>query len=78
MEKSKVVTFRIEESVLEAVDAIAKKQGWYKRSHIIAAGIRLMVELDKRGMAGRALHYYPKLDDVTKLEFEVRRKQVQR
>lgn len=78
MEKSKVVTFRIEESVLEQVDAIAKRQSWYKRSHVIAAGIRLMAELDKRGMAGRALHFYPKLDEVTKLEFEIKRKQVLR
>ena len=78
MEKTKVVTFRIEESVLAQVDAIAKKQGRYKRSHIIAAGINLMVELDKRGMAGRALHFFPKLDEVTKLDFEVRRKQVLR
>lgn len=78
MDKSKVVTFRIEESVLDQVDSIAKKHPYFKRSHVIAAGIRLMVELDKRGMAGQALYFYPKFDEVTKLEFEVQRRKISR
>lgn len=76
MEKTKVVTFRIEESVLEQVDQIAKRQTWYKRSHVIAAGLRLMAELDKRHLAGRALSYHPRFDDIVNLEFEIKRKPV--
>lgn len=74
MEKTKVVTFRIEESKLEKVDAIAKKTRYYKRSHIIEAGLKMMIALDEAGLAGRALSYFPNLDEITKLNFEIRRK----
>lgn len=76
MEKTKVVTFRIEESVLEDVDRICHKVGWYKRSHIIAAGLRLMVELDKKDLVRRALSFSPRYDDIVNLEFEIKRKPV--
>lgn len=75
MEKSKVVTFRIEESVLSQIDAIAKKHSFFKRSHVIAAGIRLMVELDKRNMSGKALCFDSKFFEVTKLDFDVKRRE---
>lgn len=74
MEKTKVVTFRIEESVLEDVDRICKKVRCYKRSHVIAAGLRLMVELDKKNLAHRALSYNPRFDDVVSLDFEIKLK----
>lgn len=76
MEKTKVVTFRIEESVLADVDRICQKVGWYKRSHVIAAGLRLMVELDKKNLARRVMSFSPRFDDVVNLEFEIKRKQV--
>lgn len=76
MEKTHVVTFRIEESVLDQIDEITKKVGWYKRSHVIAAGLRLMVELNKRNLAGRAMSFSPRFDDVVSLEFEIKRKPV--
>lgn len=76
MEKTKVVTFRIEESVLDDVDRIAKEVGWYKRSNVIAAGIRVMIELHKRRKAGQALYYSPGFDDVVSCDFEIKRKPV--
>lgn len=72
MEKTKVVTFRIEEDALKAIDQVAKNHRYYRRSNVIMASINLMLELEKKGLAGRALSFYPKLDEVTKLEFEVR------
>lgn len=74
MDKTKVVTFRIEESKLEKVDEIAKKTRYFKRSNIIEAGLKMMIALDEAGLSGRALSYHPKFDDITKLEFEIRRK----
>ena len=74
MDKTKVVTFRIEESRLEAIDKIVAKSSYYKRSNIIEAGLKMMIALDEAGLAGRALAYHPKFDDITKLEFEIRRK----
>lgn len=74
MEKTKVVTFRIEEDMLNEVDRIATSHGWYKRSHVIAAGLRIMAELEKRGLAGQALNYHPKWDEIDTLEFKMHRK----
>lgn len=74
MDKTKVVTFRIEESQLEKVDEIARKTSYFKRSNIIEAGLKMMIALDEAGLAGRALSYHPRFDDITKLEFEIRQK----
>lgn len=76
MDKTKVVTFRIEESKLEKVDEIARKTRYLKRSNIIEAGLKMMIALDEAGLSGRALSYHPRFDDITKLEFEIRRKVV--
>lgn len=74
MEKTRVVTFRIEEDVLKEVDQIAGRHGYCKRSHIIAAGLRIMVELEKRNLARQALNYHPKFDDIDTLDFKKHRK----
>lgn len=55
MAKSSVITFRIEDDILEQVDALVRKHRYYKRSSFIQAGLQLMIELDKKGLAGRAL-----------------------
>lgn len=74
MDKTKVVTFRIEESILEKIDEIAKAHHYYKRSRIIEAGLNMVFALEEKGLLGRLLSYHPRFDDVTKLDFEVRRK----
>ena len=74
MAKSTVITFRCEDDVLEQIDALVKKHRYYKRSSFIMAGLQLMIELDKKGMAGRALSYYPEFDEVVDINFERRRK----
>lgn len=74
MEKTKVVTFRIDEDMLSEVDEIADHFGYYKRSHVIIAGIRIMTELYKRGLAGQALCYHPRWDEIETLEFKMHRK----
>lgn len=74
MEKTKVVTFRIEESMLEKIDEIVKAHRYYKRSSVIESGLNMVFALEEKGLLGRLLSYHPRYDDVTKLEFEVRRK----
>lgn len=74
MEKTKVVTFRIEESQLQKIDEIVKAHRYYKRSNVIESGLRMVFALEEKGLLGRLLSYHPRYDDVTKLEFEVRRK----
>lgn len=74
MAKSTVITFRCEDDVLEQIDALVKKHHYYKRSSFILAGLQLMIELDKKGLAGKALTYYPLHDEVVDINFERRRK----
>lgn len=74
MEKTRVVTFRIEEDMLKEVDRIASRSGWCKRSRVIAAGLRIMVELEKRNLAGQALSYHPKFDEIDTMDFKMHRK----
>lgn len=74
MKKTKVVTFRIEEDMLNEIDQITSRHGWYKRSSIIEAGLQIMVELEKRGLARQALSYRPKWDEIDTLEFKMHRK----
>lgn len=76
MEKTKVVTFRIEESKLQKIDEIVLAHRYYKRSSVIEAGLNMVFALEERGLLGRLLMYHPRFDDVTKLEFEVKRKVV--
>lgn len=74
MAKSTVITFRCEEDLLEQIDALVKKHHYYKRSQFIQAGLQLMIELDKKGLAGKALSYYPDYDEVVDINFERKRK----
>lgn len=74
MAKSTVITFRCEDNFIGQIDALVKKHPYYKRSQFIQAGLQLMVELDKKGLAGKALSYYPDYDEVVDINFERRRK----
>lgn len=74
MVKTRVVTFRIEEDVLKEVDRIASSHSWFKRSHVIAAGLRIMIELEKRNLAGQALLFLPDFDEIVSLDFKKRPK----
>lgn len=74
MANSSVITFRCEDDFLEQIDALVKKHHYYKRSQFILAGLQLMIELDKKGMAGQALSYYPGYDEVIDINFEIKRK----
>lgn len=74
MTKDHVVTFRMDDDLLKQVDEITNKYRYYKRSHFIQAGLRIMVELEKRGLASQALGYYPTWDEIVTLDFKKRRK----
>lgn len=74
MEKTKVVTFRIDESELEKIDAIVAKHRYYKRSNVISQALRLMSAMEDAGFGGQALSYHPRFDDIESIEFKIRRK----
>lgn len=64
MRKSKLVSVRIDEELLSQIDAIVDGNRWYNRSSHIQAGLKLMVELNKRGLDRGALRFCPEFGDV--------------
>lgn len=74
MSSSKVVTFRCDEDLLIKVDLAVTKHRYYKRSALIEASLKLAVLMEERGLLGRVLSYHPRFDEITKLEFEIKRK----
>lgn len=74
MGSSKVVTFRCDEDLLSKVDKAVLNHRYYTRSRIIEDALRLAVMMEEKGLLGRVLSYHPRFDEVTKLEFEIKRK----
>lgn len=74
MSTTKVVTFRCDEDLLSKVDLAVSKHRYYKRSALIEASLKLAVMMEEKGLLRRLLSYRPRFDEVTKLEFEIKRK----
>lgn len=74
MSSTKVVTFRCDEDLLAKVDKAVLNHRYWKRSYLIEATLKLAVMMEERGLLGRVLSYHPRFDEVTKLEFEIKRK----
>lgn len=78
MGKTKLVSVRIDEELLKNIDLIVGGDRFYNRSAYIQAGLKLMVELNKRKMSHLAFKFYPeygdKVDEITfKYHREVKR-----
>lgn len=74
MRKSKLVSVRIDEELLSEIDAIVNGNKWYNRSSHIQAGLKLMVELSKRGLGRDAMRFCPEFGDVVdELSFKYHR-----
>lgn len=74
MSSSKVVTFRCDEDLLSKVDLAVNSHRYWKRSSLIEASLKLAILMEEKGLLGRVLSYHPRFDEVTKLEFEIKRK----
>lgn len=74
MQKSNVITFRIDDDQMEAIDDIVARHRYYKRSTVMAQALRLMVAMEQANLGGRVLSYHPRLDDIVNIAFEIRRK----
>lgn len=64
MSRSKLVSVRIDEELLAEIDDLVGRVEWYTRSSYIEAGLKVMVELAKKGLDRKAVQYYPKYGDV--------------
>lgn len=74
MKSERVITIRIDDELYQEIQNIVKNHRYYNQSAVIRSGLQVMAELEKRGLAGRALSYYPKYDEVIALDFDIRRK----
>lgn len=74
MQKSNVITFRIDDDQMKAIDDIVVRHRYYKRSTVMAQALRLMVAMEQANLGGRVLSYHPKFDDIVNIAFEIRRK----
>lgn len=64
MRGSKLVSVRIDEELLKKIDQMAEGSIYYKRSTYIQAGLKLMVELNERGLVREAIRFCPEFGDV--------------
>lgn len=75
MEKTKIVSVRLDVEDIDFLDKEAKKSWYYKRSDFIQAAVRLMIVACKKGFKNDVLGFYPKYDDVAEFEFKRKRKE---
>lgn len=72
---TKVISVRVEESVLRELDEAVKSLRWYKRNHVIEGAICLATYMIKeKHMGEKLVHFDPHWGDVVdKFEFEYHR-----
>lgn len=74
MSKSKLVSVRIDESLLADIDKLAEGSEWWKRSNLIEAGLKVIRELAKKKGVSYVCRFCPEFGDVAdKLELEYHR-----
>lgn len=74
MRKSKLVSVRIDEELLNKIDQIVDGSVYYNRSTYIQAGLKLMVEMSKHGFARDAIRFCPEFGDIVdKIVFKYHR-----
>lgn len=74
MEKTKIVSVRLDVKDIDFLDNEAKKSRYYKRSDFIQAAVRLMIVACEKGFKSNVLGFYPKFDEVTEFAFKKKRK----
>lgn len=74
MKSERVITIRIDDELYQEIQNIVKNHRYFKQSAVIRSGLQVMAELEKRGLAGKALSFYPRVDEVIALDFDIRRK----
>lgn len=73
MEKTKLVSVRINEDLLAQIDAIVKQEMYISRSNLIEAGLNLIAQGYKRKDVQKPWHFLPKWDEITEFTFKFHR-----
>ena len=73
MSKAQLVSVRLDPDDVKEIDKWVASISWRKRSDIIAAGVRLMAELIRRGQADKVIRFYPRWDIIDTFDFQYHR-----
>lgn len=73
MSASKLVSVRLDPDDVKEIDKWVAGISYRKRSDIIAAGVRLMAELIRRGQADKVVRFWPKWDVIDEFKLEYHR-----
>lgn len=74
MESTKLISVRVPVGVLVAIDEACDNLSWRKRSDYINAALRLIVEVEKKGLSLDVLRFRPEFGDVVdELSFKYHR-----
>lgn len=75
MEKTKIVSVRLDVKDIDFLDNEAKKSWYYKRSDFIQAAVRLMRVACEKGYKNDVLGFFPRYDEVVEFAFKKKRKE---
>ncbi len=64
MEKSKVISVRVPNEVLEKLEKAAENSVYYNKSDFINAGIKLVLAAHERGNTLKVLRFFPQFGDM--------------
>jgi len=74
MKKTKLVSVRIDEDLIDKIDAIVEKERYITRSTLIEAGVMMIAQGYESQNVQKPWHFTPGWDEVTEFTFKYRRK----
>ena len=73
MSASQLVSVRLDPDDVKEIDRWVAGISYRKRSDVIAAGVRLMAELIRRGQADKVIRFWPKWDVIDTFDLQYHR-----
>lgn len=73
MSRAQLVSVRLDPDDVKVIDDWAANGLYHKRSDAIAASVRLMAELIKRGQADKVIRFYPRWDVIDEFTLKYHR-----
>lgn len=74
MKKTKLVSVRIDEDLIDKIDAIVEKERYITRSTLIEAGVMMIAQGYESPDVHAPWRFYPKWDEITEFTFKYRSK----
>lgn len=74
MKKTKLVSVRIDEDLIDKIDAIVEKERYITRSTLIEAGVMMITQGYESPNVQKPWRFTPGWDELTEFTFKYRRK----